>query len=75
MSEYSPTFYLFAQPSFLSGMARVADFGLVMNELNSSPNGMIADELALWSDWLAVGEDMEAALREFEAQEGFITNE
>ena len=59
-------FYLFARPSVLGGMARILDFGGTLNEYNTSSSPEQADTLALWSDWLAVGDDLRWAFNAFE---------
>jgi len=53
--------FLFARPSFLEGVGRLVDFGGFLNEYNYSPNGNEADNLALWADWTAIGNDMRVA--------------
>lgn len=53
---------LFAEPSFLEGLARLLDLGGTMTEFNGSPNGEIADVLALTADWRAVGDDLRQAI-------------
>ena len=62
----SPTFRLFARPSFLEGLARLLDFGGTLNEYNYSDSPAEADFLAIQSDWEAVGLDMTWAIEEFE---------
>ena len=57
---------LFARPSALEGVARILDFGGTLNEYNTANSPQQADTLALWSDWLAVGDDMWSAIRTFE---------
>ena len=57
---------LFACPSTLGGMASILDFGDTLTEYNSANSGAQADVLALWSDWLAVGDDMWSAIRAYE---------
>jgi hypothetical protein len=52
---------LFAQPSFLEGLARVTDIGATLEEYNTSPSGELADMHAIRSDWRQVGEDLSAA--------------
>ena len=52
-----PSFYLFARPSFLEGIARIFDFSGTLNEYNQTPTNQIADELALLSDEEAIRED------------------
>ena len=59
-------FYMFARPSALGGMARILDFGGTLNEYNTANSPQQADTLALWSDWLAVGDDMWSAIRAYE---------
>jgi len=58
--------FLFAQPSFLSGMARVLDMGATFDEYNTSPTGEYADAVALLNDFRAVGADLVAAMEEAE---------
>lgn len=60
MGDYSSI--LFAEPSFLEGMARVLDIGGTLNEYNRSPTGAMADQLAMWSDWSAVGDSINKAM-------------
>ena len=60
---------LFARPSALGGLASILDFGDTLTEYNTANSPEQADVLALWSDWLAVGDDMRAALRAYEATE------
>jgi len=66
---YSPTFYLFALPSFWEGCARLMDFGNILNEYNESPNVHIADSIALFNDWLAVGYDLRNAMSQIPLNE------
>ncbi len=49
-------------PSFLSGVARAVDLGATFTQYNISPNGAIADERALRSDWKVVGQDLKKAM-------------
>ncbi len=53
MGQYSSN--LFAEPSFLEGMARALDMGGTLNEYNRSLTGELADFYALLADWAAVG--------------------
>ena len=55
--------YLFAAPSFLSGIARTLDVGGTFDDYNGSPTPEIADARAAWLDWLAVGASVRAAMR------------
>ncbi len=59
---------LFARPSALGGIARILDFGGTLNEYNTANSEEQADLLAAWADWMAVGDDMWAALGTYESQ-------
>jgi len=63
MTKYST--FLFAPPSFLEGAARAIDFGDFLTEYNAAPNDEMADSIALTADWLAIGNDMRAAMAQF----------
>ena len=56
------TDYLFARPSFLSGVGSIADIAGSAHVYNSWPTPAEADAWALYSDWLAVGKDLWAAM-------------
>ena len=62
---------LFAQPSWISGLARTLDVAGQFDEYNESENGDIADAKAWFSDWRTVGESLADAMKTFrrEAQE------
>ena len=66
MGHYSD--FLFAQPSFLEGMARTLDIGGTLDVYNTSPSGDEADEAALLADWFAVGDSIRHQMREFAAE-------
>ena len=53
--------FLFARPSFLEGIARLADVGGTLNEYNTSRSGADADARALQGDWRAIGHDVRVA--------------
>ncbi len=57
MGRYSN--FLYADPSFTEGMARILDFGDTLTEYNRSPN---PDEIAIRADWNAVIDDMAVAI-------------
>ncbi len=57
---------LYANPSFLSGVARIFDFWGLFDSYNTSADDETADSIAIGSDWRAVGEDLRAATQEFE---------
>lgn len=58
------TDYLFARPSFLTGVARVFDLGATLSR-HSYNDGMDADQAdasAIASDWGVVGDDLRLAM-------------
>jgi hypothetical protein len=59
------SYLLFARPSFVEGMGRVVDFGDTLTEFNRSLDAAQADHLALWSDWNAVADDLNAVIGRF----------
>lgn len=60
--------FLFARPSFVSGVARLMDFGATFDAYNYSRNEEEADACALVSDWFSVGDDVAAAVDEAERE-------
>ncbi len=48
--------YLFARPSFLTGIARLLDLGGTLAEYNRAISPEQADALAIRADWQPVGE-------------------
>jgi len=52
------TDFLFAQPSFSSGVARVIDLWGQFDEYNTSETPEEADARAIASDWMMVGQDL-----------------
>lgn len=59
------TYYLYARPSFIEGMARVLDLGATLTDFNYSLTPEEADFAAIQSDWQTVGDDIRAALEQF----------
>ena len=59
------TYFLFAMPSFLSGVARVLDLGCQFDNYNTSQTVEEADALALYSDFRLVGQDLQKAMESF----------
>ena len=57
--------FLFANPSFLEGWARLFDFGDTLNEYNSSLSPKMADGIAMWLDWGVTGTDIAQAIANF----------
>jgi hypothetical protein len=60
------TDFLFARPSFLSGMASVLDVGATFTEYNESKDGTEADKRAIASDWTVTGKDIVGAIKQYE---------
>ncbi len=54
--------FLFAHPSFLSGMGRAIDLFGAFDDYNDSPGPETADELAMRLDWKDVGQDIVDAM-------------
>jgi len=59
--------YLYSPPSYLSGFARLLDFGNTYDQYNRAVSGQQADALGLLWDWSAVASDMRKAVVMFEA--------
>jgi hypothetical protein len=62
------TDHLFAMPSFLGGFGRVLDFSGELDENNFAETPEESDANAIYSDFCAVGEDMWAAIHQFERE-------
>ena len=62
-------YFLYATPSFVSGMARVLDLGSTMTEFNSTFYPEVADFYAIKSDWINVGSDINTALNIYGEEE------
>ena len=60
------TDYLFARPSFLRGVASLFDFAGALRQYNFMPDPRLSDEMAIRSDWQAVGDDLRQAMGQFE---------
>ena len=56
------TDFLYARPSFIEGIARVADMLGTLQEYNVSSSDQTADLRGIRADWEAVGEDLLNAL-------------
>lgn len=56
--------FLFARPSFVEGIARVADFHGTLQRYNTSSDSDYADLRAIYADWEAVGKDMRKVVEE-----------
>jgi len=62
--EKASTDFLFAQPSYLSGMARAIDLWGTLDDYNISETTLEADEKAIAADWLLIGQDIADAINE-----------
>lgn len=61
--------YLFAKPSFLSGIARTLDLGATFDAYNISETPEEADYNAILTDWIAVGSDMRKAIEQYQSEQ------
>ncbi len=66
MSIQTLTAYLFAQPSFTEGMARIFDFKGTLDTYNENESPLAADINALSNDWSMVGQDLHKAMEGYE---------
>jgi hypothetical protein len=70
MSGLSKLFgFLYARPSFAEGVARLVDFGSVLNEYNEFDSPTEADAFAIRADWVTVGDDLWDAAETVAARE------
>jgi hypothetical protein len=60
--------FLFAQPSFASGAARVLDLWGVLDDYNISSTTLDADGKAIAADWIIVGQDLSDAMEQHESE-------
>lgn len=60
--------FLFAQPSFSSGVARNLDLWGQFDDYNRSETSAEADAKAIASDWLVIGQDIYDAIEQFESE-------
>ena len=67
MGDFSS--FLFARPSAIEGISRILDFGDTLTEYNRSPNGHIADYIALSADWKQVGCDLYAVMSDKDSEQ------
>jgi acetylornithine/succinyldiaminopimelate/putrescine aminotransferase len=70
MNEFTDdTGFLFAEPTFLSGIASLFDLSGSLVVYNESKTGQEADRRALASDWAVVGKDIRTAAKTLVEQE------
>jgi hypothetical protein len=62
--------FLFANPSFINGVARLLDFQGSYTTYNMSRNRQEADVRALYADWLSVGHALGDAIAELAINQG-----
>ncbi len=62
------TTFLFASPSFLSGIARILDLGSQFDGYNDSETDETADATALYSDFRMIGQDLQHAMESLSAE-------
>ena len=55
--------HLFPTPTIWTGIGSLMDICGVLNTYNAAPSGAKADYDAIRSDWLAVGDDIAAAIK------------
>lgn len=61
--------FLFAEPSFSSGVARIFDLFGQFDQYNISKTPAEADNKAIHADWRVVGQDMADAVEQEKSQE------
>jgi len=66
MGDYSR--FLIPEAGFAEGAGRILDFDDVLNAYNFSENPEDADTLAIWSDWKAVGADLQKSFDRYGAE-------
>ena len=67
MGKKVNTDFLVASPSFVSGCARLLDWGAQYDSYNFSQSVEEADAKAVFSDWSSVGDAIADAMLEYEA--------
>lgn len=69
MSDFNDdTGFLYADPSFFSGVAAMLDLASGLIVYNTSRSGREADERAIASDWAVIGKDIETAIEAIEEE-------
>lgn len=68
MGSKVKTDFLFAQPSFASGAARVFDLFGQFDGYNISETPAEADAKAIAADWIVVGQDIADAIEQNESE-------
>jgi hypothetical protein len=60
--------FLFAQPSFASGLARTLDLFGQFDQYNISATPSEADSKALAADWIVIGQDVADVIEQEDSQ-------
>lgn len=68
MNKSVKTDFLFAQPSFVSGAARILDMWGTFDEYNRSETALEADEKAIAADWIIVGQELNGAIGQYDVE-------
>jgi hypothetical protein len=68
MNKTVKTDFLFAQPSFASGAARVFDLWGQFDDYNRSETGIQADANAIAADWIVVGQDIFDSVEQYDSE-------
>ena len=68
MSTNKLSEYLYARSSFWEGVARLVDVSGSLSVYNSALTPREADNLALLSDWVVVGDDLKESITVFRNQ-------
>ena len=68
MGKKVQTDFLFARPSFGSGVARTLDLWGTFDEYNHSETPAEADATAIASDWSIVGQDLYDAIDQYKIE-------
>ncbi len=64
MGDRKYSTFLFPEPSTLYGVGRLLDLTGQMDSYNVSVTEAVADALAMYCDWSAVGHDLRNSMRE-----------
>jgi hypothetical protein len=68
MGKRTFSYHLFSKPSFIKGLGRLWDFRGQLSHYNTSKTDELADIKALYSDWLAAGEDLRSGMHTYERE-------
>lgn len=63
------TTYLTPVPSFWESMAKALDRAVTLEQYNGSKGPTLADYIILRDDWMAIGQDLSAAIEQYKRQQ------